>query len=206
MPFVTEEIWQNLGKIAPVRGLEKPAQAAPQCITAPWPEMNKAHQDPATEARFATFQAALGALREIRSRQNIAMKNPIEFSVTCSDEIAALLTPMLPYLQSMANAKAIELGPKATAPANHAKSTLGGMDIYVDLKDFIDVKAEIAKNQQLEQKLVGIIKGKEAKLSNESFVARAPANVVQVERDALTQAQEQLASVRAALEALGKMK
>jgi valyl-tRNA synthetase len=206
MPFVTEEIWQNLGKIAPVRGLEKPTQAAPQCITAPWPEMNKSHQDPATEARFATFQAALGALREIRSRQNIAMKNPIEFSVTCSDDIAALLTPMLPYLQSMANAKPIELGPKATAPANHAKSTLGGMDIYVDLKDFIDVKAEIAKNQQLEQKLVGIIKGKEAKLSNESFVARAPANVVQVERDALTQAQEQLASVRAALEALGKVK
>ncbi|QDU26102.1 Valine--tRNA ligase [Anatilimnocola aggregata] len=206
MPFVTEEIWQNLGKIAPVRGLDKPEQAAAMCITAPWPEMNKAHQDPTTEARFATFQAALGALREIRSRQNIAMKSPIEFSVTCSAETAALLTPMLPYLQSMANAKPIEMGPQATAPANHSKAALPGMDIYVDLKDFIDVQAEIAKNQQLEQKLLGIIKGKEAKLSNESFVARAPANVVQVEREALEAAQTQLAAVKQTLEALAKMK
>jgi valyl-tRNA synthetase len=49
---------------------------------------------------------------------------------------------------------------------------------------------------------LGLIKAKEGKLRNESFVSRAPANVVQAERDGLAQLQEQLASVRAALAAL----
>jgi valyl-tRNA synthetase len=78
------------------------------------------------------------------------------------------------------------------------------MEIYVDLAGSIDVQAELAKNEQLEQKLVGFIKAKEGKLANESFVSRAPANVVQADRDSLAQLQEQLASVRAALAALRK--
>ncbi len=206
MPFVTEEIWQLLGKIAPVRGLAKPEQAATLCISAPWPAAIKEHRDAATEARFATFQTALGALREIRSRQNIAMKNAIEFSVKCSDETAALLQPMAPYLQSMANAKATALGPNATPPENHSKATLSGMEIYVDMKDLIDVAAELAKNQQEEPKLIALIKSKEGKLSNAAFVDKAPANVVQTERDALAAAKEKLAAVQAAIESLKKMK
>ncbi|HJS06502.1 MAG TPA: hypothetical protein VJ809_02555, partial [Pirellulales bacterium] len=77
-----------------------------------------------------------------------------------------------------------------------------GMEIYVDLAGSIDVEAERAKNTQLKQKLLGFIKATEAKLANESFVSRAPANVVQAERDKLAQLQEQLASVEAALAAL----
>lgn len=133
------------------------------------------------------------------------MKNPIEFSVKCSDETAALLQPMAPYLQSMANAQPTALGPSTIPPANHSKAALGGMEIYVDLKDFIDVPAEIAKNEQIEQKAIALIKSKEAKLNNESFVARAPANVVQTEKDALAAAQQQLVDIRKTLEALRKM-
>ncbi|WP_254512209.1 valine--tRNA ligase [Anatilimnocola floriformis] len=206
MPFVTEEIWQLLGKIAPVRGLAKPEQAAPLCITAPWPTATKAHQDAATEARFATFQAALGAIREIRSRQNIAMKSPIEFSVKCSDETAALLKPMTPYFQAMANAQSVVLGPSATPPATHAKNALSGMEIYVDLKDFIDKDAEIAKAKQQIPKLEALIKGKEGKLSNAAFVDKAPANVVQTERDALNAAKEQLEALKQTLAQLEKSK
>jgi valyl-tRNA synthetase len=205
-PFVTEEIWQLLGKIAPVRGLAKPEQASAMCINAPWPTVHKDHQDAATEARFATFQTALGALREVRNRQNISMKNPIEFSVKCSDETAALLQPMAPYLQSMANAQATALGPNSTPPANHSKAALGGMEIYVDLKDFIDVAAELAKNEQEAPKLLAFIKSKEAKLSNAAFVDKAPANVVQTEREALATAKEKLAAVQATIETLRKMK
>jgi valyl-tRNA synthetase len=199
MPFVTEEVWQLLNQMAPQRGVPEPAQANDWIITAAWPAADAAHIDPVIETRFRIFQQALGALREIRSRQNISMKQPIEFVVRCDDETAQLLSPMQPYFDAMANAKALQLGPAITPPKTHAKTALAGMELYVDLKDFIDVKAEIAKNEKLEQQLLGLIKGKESKLSNESFVAKAPANVVETERAALAQAQEQLLGVRATL-------
>lgn len=204
MPFVTEEIWRLFNELAPTRGLNATSPASEWLIVAKWPAVDEAHINPTIEARFSTFQQALGALREIRSRQNIGMKQPIEFSIRCDAATAELLTPMLPYFVAMANANSLGLGSTAPAPQTHAKTALPGMEIYVDLKDFIDVKAEIAKNEKLEQQLLGLINGKEAKLNNESFVARAPANVVETERAALAQAQSQLASVREALVNLRK--
>ena len=204
MPYITEDIWQNLGKIAPERGLPKPEKASEFLIVAPWPIADLARQNKETEAQFATFQAVLAALREVRSRQNIANRVAIEFSLKCDEATAKLLQPMASYFQTMANAASTGMGSSVTAPPMSSKSALPGMELYVDLKDLIDVDAEIAKNQQLEQKLLGLIKAKESKLSNEGFVARAPANVVQAERDSLAQAQEQLAAVRQALAALKK--
>jgi valyl-tRNA synthetase len=205
MPFLTEEVWQLLNKVAPVRGLDGTRSVpATWLITAPWPEADLKWQDRETEARFAVFQQALGAIREIRSRQNIPGKTPLQFAIKCDAATAVLLQPMAPYFQSMANATATGFGPQAAIPPTNAKTALAGMEIYVDLAGSIDVQAEVAKNEQLEQKLVGFIKAKEGKLANESFVSRAPANVVQAERDSLAQYQEQLASVRTALAALRK--
>jgi valyl-tRNA synthetase len=104
----------------------------------------------------------------------------------------------------MANAQATGFGPDVAIPPTNAKTALAGMEIFVDLAGFIDKGTELAKNEQEEKKLMGFIKAKEAKLANESFVSRAPANVVQAERDSLAQLQEQLASVCAALAALRK--
>jgi valyl-tRNA synthetase len=204
MPFITEEVWQLLGQIAPSRGLTQP-QAAPEwCITAPWPIVDATLQDQSVERRFAVFQAALAALREIRSRQNIAPRSTLEFSARCDAATAELLQPMAPYFQSMVFARLIAAGADVVPPATHAKASLPGIELFVDLKDFIDVPAEIAKNEQLEQKLLGVIKSKESKLASENFVSRAPANVVQSERDGLAQAQAQLASAREMLATLRK--
>jgi valyl-tRNA synthetase len=205
MPYITEEVWQLLNKVAPERGLDG-TQSVPATwlITAPWPEADMQWQDRQIESRFAVFQQALGAIREIRSRQNIPGKNSLNFAIKCDAATAALLQPMAPYFQSMANATATGFGPQVDIPPTNAKTALAGMEIYVDLAGSIDVQAELVKNEQLEQKLLGFIKAKEGKLANESFVSRAPANVVQAERDSLAQLHDQLASVRAALAALRK--
>jgi valyl-tRNA synthetase len=202
MPFVTEEIWQLLNQMAPQRGLARTAKAEEWLIVARWPEASPSHVNPEIEQQFGTFQKLLAALREIRNRQNISMRQPVSFAVRTDDATAALLAPMLPYFASMANATSLGLGPSAPAPKTHAKTALPGLELFVDLAGFIDVPAEIAKNQKLEQQLVGFIKGKESKLGNEAFVAKAPPNVVEAERAALAQAQEQLRSVREALAAL----
>ena len=80
-----------------------------------------------------------------------------------------------------------------------------GVDVYVDLKDFIDVAAEIDRNQKLRDKLVAQIEGKEKKLTNESFVSRAPEEVVQRERDGLSKLREEVLAVDNILQELSDL-
>ena len=113
---------------------------------------------------------------------------------------------MEPYFLSMAGATPVGWGQSVQPPATHAAVTLPMADVYVDLKDFIDVDAEIARNEKLEAKLNGLIQGKDKKLANAGFVERAPAEVVQRERESLEQVKEQLASVQAALDNLRRQR
>jgi valyl-tRNA synthetase len=205
IPFITEEIWQLLAQAAPQRGLDDPQPPTVSIMTAAWPQPDTARQNAEIEAQFARFQAVLGALREIRSRQNIPPKSTIEFGVRCDTATEQLLQPMAPYFESMANAVATGWGSNVTPPTTHAAVTLPIAEVFVDLTDFIDVAAEIARNEKLVQKLRSQIEGKEKKLTTASFVERAPADVVQREREGLVQLQEQLASVHAALESLKKL-
>ncbi len=204
MPFITEEVWGLLGQIAPQRGLTQLSQPATHLIVASWPAIVAEHQDHAIEEKFARFQATLGALREIRSRQNIAPKQDIEFSVTCEPETAALLKPMGPFFQSMAGGTNVGWGPDVAPPATSATVNLTGMDVHVDLKDFIDVDAELTRNEKLHERLTKSIAGKEQKLANANFVDRAPAQVVEKERQSLAELKSQQAQVVAALAELKK--
>ena len=171
-------------------------------MIAPWPEPDSQQQNSRLEGQFARFQAALDALREIRSRQGIPPKQPVQFCVACDAEIAELLQPMELYFQRMANATSSGWGEAAQPPATHAKVALKDMEIFVDLQGLIDVDAEISRNAKQEQKLVGLIAAKQQKLGNANFVQRAPADVVQKEQEGLADLQQQLASVRKALAGL----
>ncbi len=202
IPFITEEIWQRLGEVAPRRGLANQADATESIMIASWPEPDLEHQDSAIEKRFNTFQAALSALREIRSRQNIAPRDTIEFAIRCEQAEVDLLKPMEPYFASMANGKATGWGKEIEPPTTSAKVDLPGMEVFVDLKDFIDPEAERERLTKMKGKFEKMIEGKEKKLSNANFVERAPADVVEKERESLADLKQQLASVVEALAAL----
>ena len=204
IPFITEEIWQLFQAVAPVRGLGNTLPAKQSIMAAAWPRAAAEYQDPAMELRFARFQAVLGALREIRSRQNIAPKKSIQFSVRAGDETACLLQPMAVYFQSMANAELLTIQPSITPPAAHAAMSLDGIEVFVDLSGLIDVGAEIARLEKESQKLTGLIQGTESKLASPGFAERAPASVVAGERDKLAKYREQIAATQTALRELKK--
>ena len=202
MPFITEEVWLVLNQIAPLRGLGVGVQAnlpTSSLMIAKWPQPDTSRQDESIESRFAKFQAVLGAVREIRTRQNIAAKMPVRFGVCADAATCELLQPMVPYFESLANVQASMWGMDIELPTTHAAVTTCGMEVIVDLRGLIDVSAEIARLEQQEKKLLGLIAGKESKLNNANFTARAPADVVTKERDSLNQMLEQLQSIRTAL-------
>ena len=159
-------------------------------------------QDAEIEAQFARFQEVLRAVRDIRARQGVAPKTPLAFSVRCDAAIAELLRPMAPYFALDGQRPADRLRARRDGPGLSANVTLSGMDVFVDLAELIDVPAEIARKQQEVEKLTGFIAAKEKKLANETFVDRAPAEVVQKERDSLKDLQDQLAAAKEVLERL----
>jgi valyl-tRNA synthetase len=202
IPFLTEEVWQLLGKSAPERGLDRVAPAAPTVMIAPWPERPPGREDPEIEARFARFQEVLRAIREIRSRQNVRDRQQVQCTVRCDAGTAGLLRPMEPYFASLAWARITACGPGVEAPPVSANVTLPGIEVFVDLADLIDVEAEVARKHQELKKLHALIAGKRKKLANQNFVTRAPEAVVQKERDSLKHLEQQHAATSAVLERL----
>jgi len=204
IPFITEDIWQRLGEAAPVRGLSAPTEAAASVMIATWPEVDSRRQDAEIEARFAKFQELLKGLREVRSRQDI--KTKIKFSVRCDQDFQTLLKPMEPYFETMAGATATAWGEDVQAPETSANFFAAGAEVFVDLADHIDVGKELAKQTKERERLSGGIAQKEKQLSNESFVSRAPAAVIEKERAALAQLKELLVAAEAAIAKLSAKK
>jgi valyl-tRNA synthetase len=202
IPFITEEIWQRLNDIAPTRGIGSAEPVFADLMLAAWPAADLVHKDATIEARFGQFQLVLGAVREIRSRQNIAPKEHVKFYLQADESICQLLRPMEPYFETLARAEMMDAADQVNPPSPNAQVSLQDIGVFVDLTGFIDLSAEIARNEQLDKKLLGLKQSKEKKLSNANFLERAPADVVQKERESLAQLQQQLDTVRAALEEL----
>ncbi|MDR1492911.1 MAG: valine--tRNA ligase [Planctomycetaceae bacterium] len=202
VPFVTEEIWSRLNEIVPQRGLTSPVNAAESITIAPYPQADTAAIDRNIEDQFGRFQEVLRAVREVRSRQNVPPKTEMRFVVKCDARLAELLKPMTPYFRSMAGAIADDWGENVKIPALSSNVTISGAEIFVDLAGLIDVTAELAKKSKDIQKLEGFIKTKEAKLANEAFVGKAPKDVLNKERDSLTDLQKQLSAAREAFQLL----
>ena len=184
------------------RGIDEVLPAAESIMVAPWPESDPMRQDAEIEAQFARFQEVLRAVRDICAGRAWPRRRRWSFRCVATLRRPMLLDPMAPYFESMANARASGFWFELTAPALSANVTLSGMDVYVDLADLIDRPAEIARKEQEVEKLTGFVAAKEKKLLNKSFVDRAPAEVVQKERDSLKDLQDQLVAAKAVLERL----
>ncbi|MDO4570097.1 MAG: valine--tRNA ligase [Planctomycetia bacterium] len=198
IPLITEEVWHLLNEVAPRRGLtsaELSQVPSESVMVAPWFSADAARRSETIEAQFAVFQDVLRSVREIRARQGAPVKQEIRFTLRCSEETKALLEPMRPYFRSMALAVVEDWGPSATMPPLSSNAVGNGWELGVNLEGLIDVAVELEKNRKQREKLSGFIVAKEKKLSNASFVERAPAQVVAAERASLEEMKQQIAAM-----------
>ena len=204
MPFVTESIWEFLGQMAPVRGVPTPASCSPLLMTADWPESIASHHDETIEQQFAEFQQVVGAIRQIRASQNIAPRETVPVAIACSGDSASRLEPMRSSLEKLASCELISLGTDTKPFETNAPLSLAAIDmeVHVDLGKFIDLDAELSRLEKLLDQLTKQITGKASKLGNENFVSRAPAEVVEKERESLTDLKRQKESVQGDIQRL----
>jgi valyl-tRNA synthetase len=203
MPFVTEEIWQHLAAAAAARRIPWDGAApAKSIMVAAWPAPPASWVDSRTETQFGTFLAVVGAIREIRARQNVPPKTRVKVAIRAPQETAALLEPMQAAIASMAVAEITAAGPEAAGAPGAATANVLGCDVFVDLADLIDVGAEIARLAKENEKVAGFIAAKQAKLADGTFASKAPPAVVEKERAQLAELEEKLAKGTATLAAL----
>ena len=200
VPFITEVLWERLNAQCPVRGLETAIDSPELLISAAWPERKPEWEDGQIEADFALVEDLVRSIREFRSLHNIAPSRKLEALIKGDGRSADVLRQMKPLVLHMASLTSLEVAADIKRQATAATLVVGDMEIY--LAGLVDTDKERQRLNSKRGKLLEDARKAEAKLSNESFVNRAPADVVEKERQRLKDLQAQIELLDANLKAL----
>ena len=175
VPFITEELWQKLPGRKPDELLAATA----------WPSASEEFADQPTEARFALVQDAITAIRTIRAEYRISPKARLAVTVTTKTRDGrGAFEGERDTIVRLGLLETLAFDGRGGGKGAGAHAVLAdGSEVFVALADAIDVQQECRRLSgeltRLEQQLTGLA----AKLHNEQFVARAPAEVVAKERE-----------------------
>lgn len=168
MPFITEEIWQTIGPMSGRNG--------PSIMLETYPKSQPAKIDEAAESWVALLKQAIDACRSLRGEMNISPATRVPL-ISSGD--ADQLARYAPYLKALAKLEDVAI--VAELPEADAPVMLVG-DFKLMLKVEIDIAAEKERLGKEIARLETEIGKANGKLNNESFVARAPAAVVEQEK------------------------
>jgi valyl-tRNA synthetase len=186
IPFITEELWQ---KVAPLAG-----KTGESVMLAPYPKCQPEKIDEAVERTIERAKEQVLALRNLRSEMSIPPQQRVPVYITGAPGTAALSA-----IEALVRPSAIHVVkelPQADAPVK----VVGDSRLMLHVE--VDVAAESERLKKEIARLEGEISKAKARLANESFVARAPANVVEQERKRLADHQETLQKLREQLQKL----
>ena len=178
MPFITEEIWQALNRLAPRRGISSPLDPAESVCIAAWPSYPGEWHDPEAEATVAQWQEKIGAIRNLRAERNVPPSAKVEATIVASGVVAERLRLGERAIAALTNAKSLNIAEAADRPADAAVAVLGDAEIILPLAGLVDKAAEGAKLRRQLADVAKQLAGVEAKLGNAGFTSRAPAEVV----------------------------
>ncbi len=195
MPFVTEEIYQHLDE----RGMHD------TIMRAMMPQISQIESqiDVEAEKQMEFLQNIISAVRTIRSEMNIPPSKTIDFVASCNDiDKQTLLEENRNLLQKLCKLENISIGTALSKPGYSASSVVKGQEIFVPLKGLIDVEVERDRLQKEIDRLESQLKGVMAKLNNQSFVGKAPADVIGKEKSKQLNFQQTIEKLKINLEQL----
>jgi len=196
-PFVTEAVWQRL-RVASA------AHLAPVLLTARWPDGAGLRRDPRAEADLATAQAVVSSVRKLRQQSNVPERKPVRVTVALPDQAAVDgLRRAEELVLRLGMLQELTIGTDPPRPAGAAVDIGDGVEVLLDLDGLIDRAAQRADLQRNLEKVVKQLAAIAAKLGNEQFTARAPAELVAKERARLAELTAEQQRVEGLLAALG---
>lgn len=171
MPFVTEEIWQSVPHVGE------------SLVVATYPTVHPEQMDEKAAEEMEFLMDFIRSVRTVRNEMNTPLSKPINIIAKVSDAAHyAVLKENESYIARFSNPEEFVYGEDVEAPSDAVTSVITGAEIYLPLAGLINIEDEIARLEKEAEKLQQEVDRVEKKLSNEKFVAKAPAAVVEAER------------------------
>lgn len=191
MPFITEEIWGYL----PHSGEEATTEAGEsKLITSNWPYARESWNFPDDEEIIEKNQEIIRAIRNIRAEVDAPPSKRMDLFVV--GEIASDITKYERYIRDIGNINKIAvLKSKNDVPEDAMSQAITGAELFIPLEDLIDFKEEATRLYKEKKKLEGEVNRVAGKLSNEGFVSKAPAHIVEEEKEKMAKYKDLLQKV-----------
>mgnify|MGYP002549580951 FL=1 len=191
MPFITEELWQHIYDRKPGESI-----MTAQLETFEGRDLQAANELCNT---FDQLKEIISGVRNIRLQKNIAQKEALEMLVLGEN------TQLMAYaevVKKMANLSAVTV--VDCKPEGAASFMVGTTEYFIPLGNLIDVEEELKKLEADLKYQEGFLQSVLKKLSNEKFVSKAPANVIEMERKKQSDAETKIAALKESIAALKK--
>ena len=186
MPFITEEIWQHLPHVGE------------SIMISEWPKYDEKHIYKEEEARIEAIKETIREIRNTRTQMNVPPSKRAHGFVVTSDP--ALYEGGAQFFEKLCGITPLTVvATKEDAPENSVCVIVSRGEVYIPLDELIDREKEIARLQKEEANLENEVKRVSGKLSNAGFVAKAPAAVVEEERQKLARYEQMLEKVKESL-------
>ncbi|WP_066311562.1 valine--tRNA ligase [Bacillus sp. FJAT-29814] len=171
MPFITEEIWQNL------------PHAGESITTAAWPVVKPEFTDEEAAQEMKLLVEMIRSVRNIRAEVNTPLSKKIKMLVKAKDEkVLKSVEKNRSYIERFCNPEELQMSTDIVIPDKAMTAVITGLEIILPLEGLINIDEEIARLEKEWDKLNKEVERVQKKLSNEGFMKKAPENVVAEER------------------------
>jgi valyl-tRNA synthetase len=186
-PYVTEEIWKDF-------------ETGELLMVQKWPE-TVALQKEDTKANFEIVKDIITGIRNIRAEYKIEPKKKVKV-VIVSVEKKDLIVAQVEIIKFLGRVEDLEVAETFAKKEGMAVAVLSGVEIYVSLEGLVDMEKEKQNLLKEKQNLTAFVSNLQKKLGNETFVSKAPDNIIEAEKGKLSESMEKLAKIE---EKLGAM-
>ena len=201
MPFITEEIYQALPHIA--------GEDARFIMVSDWPVYDEKFAFQAEENAMELVMEAIRAIRARRAEMNVAPGKRVHLTIsTLNRDVFAAGAPFFTRLAGASEVTVVGIAGAGSSDEARAKGQVEVIThaarIFMPLAELVDIQEELARIAKERAKAEGHLKGIEAKLSNEAFTSKAPANIVQNQRDQAEKLRALIAQLDQSAAAMGQ--
>ena len=190
MPFITEELWMNIEK----------RDENDSIMLSSLPDFNNSLVSTNDENTMDVIKEIIGKVRNVRAENNIPMSKELNIIIKSDDNALSQFSSIIKHLGKISE---ITFDTNAESPKLASSFVVNGIEIFIPLEDIIDIDQEKEKIEKEIKRLEGINFGINKKLSNDKFVSNAPEQVINKEKDKLSNNIDAIEKLKKSFENLG---